>query len=369
MSWNSTPSAFLVLANGRVFEGKSFGASGETLGEVVFTTGMTGYLETLTDPSYNGQIVTQTFPLIGNYGVIPEDFESAAVQPKGYIAREWCEYPSNFRSQGNIDAFLKERGIVGLCGVDTRELTRVIRDNGVMGGVITANPENVDMKKLTAFRITDAVANVSIKEVRRETPPEPKYRVALWDFGVKENIVRNLFSRGCEVIQIPYGYTAEQIRAFEPDGVMLSNGPGDPAENTGIIAELRKVADAKVPIFGICLGHQLLALSMGGATSKLKYGHRGANQPARDVKTGRVSITTQNHGYMVDSESLGAKGTQIGELRYINANDGTCEGIDYLSIPAFTVQFHPEAAAGPRDTSFLFDRFLTLMDERSLYKK
>jgi carbamoyl-phosphate synthase small subunit len=350
--------AYLVLKNGRVFEGRSFGASGETLGEVVFTTGMTGYLETLTDPSYNGQIVVQTFPLIGNYGVIPEDFEHPDVQPKGYIVREWCRRPSNFRSRGDIDAFLRERGIVGLWGIDTRELTRIIRDEGVMSGAIAPSLDAVDAGRIRAFRIEDAVAQVSVREVRREAPPDPLHRVVLWDCGVKENIVRSLLARGCEVIQVPHDTAAERILAFEPDGVMLSNGPGDPAENIGIIAELRKVADAKVPIFGICLGHQILALAMGGRTEKLKYGHRGTNQPARDVRTGRVSITTQNHGYAVVAESIGR---DVGEVRYVNANDGTCEGVDYTCIPAFTVQFHPEAAAGPHDTSFLFERFLQLM--------
>jgi carbamoyl-phosphate synthase small subunit len=357
--------AYLVLKNGRVFEGKSFGAfgalgAGEALGEVVFTTGMTGYLETLTDPSYNGQIVVQTFPLIGNYGVIPEDFEHPNVQPKGYIVKEWCRRPSNFRSRGDIDSFLKERGIAGLWGIDTRELTRIIRDEGVMSGAIVPSPDAVDAERLRTFQITDAVAQVSVRETRRETPAEVRHRVVLWDCGVKENIVRSLLARGCEVIQVPYDSSAERILAFEPDGIMLSNGPGDPAENVGIIAELRKVANSKVPIFGICLGHQILALAMGGRTEKLKYGHRGANQPARDVKTGRVSITTQNHGYAVIGDSIGH---DVGEVRYVNANDGTCEGVDYTCIPAFTVQFHPEAAAGPHDTSFLFERFLRLMEE------
>jgi carbamoyl-phosphate synthase small subunit len=353
--------AYLVLKNGRVFEGKSFGALGETLGEVVFTTGMTGYLETLTDPSYNGQIVVQTFPLIGNYGVIPEDFEHPEVQPRGYIVREWCQRPSNFRSQGDLDSFLRERGIVGLWGIDTRALTQIIRDEGVMSGTIVPSPGAADAGRLEAFQITDAVAQVSIRETRRETPPDPRHRVVLWDCGVKENIVRSLLARGCEVIQVPYDSSAERILSFEPDGVMLSNGPGDPAENVGIIAELRKVADARVPIFGICLGPQILALAMGGRTEKLKYGHRGTNQPARDVKTGRVAITTQNHGYAVVGESIGR---DVGEVRYVNANDGTCEGVDYTCIPAFTVQFHPEAAAGPHDTSFLFERFLHLMSSK-----
>ncbi|MDR3331216.1 MAG: carbamoyl phosphate synthase small subunit [Synergistaceae bacterium] len=356
------PSAFLVLENGRIFEGESFGVpadSGGVVGEVVFTTGMTGYIETLTDPSYYGQIIVQTWPLIGNYGVIRSDFESASLQPRGYIVREWCGNPSNFRSEGNIDSLLKTSGIVGLCGLDTRALTRIIRERGVMNGVITSDPASVDASVLGGYVIKGAVAGVSTREVRTAAPAESRYNVVLCDYGAKENIVRMLVGKGCRVTIVPHTYTADQIAGLGPDGVMLCNGPGDPMENTEIIGELKKLTTAGIPIFGICLGHQLLALAMGASTEKLKYGHRGANQPVRDTKTGAISITTQNHGYSVVPESIRP---DVAEMRYVNANDGTCEGIDYKNIPAYSVQFHPEASAGPLDTAFLFDRFVGMME-------
>jgi carbamoyl-phosphate synthase small subunit len=355
----------LVLENSMVFEGRSFGhpiASDGVVGEVVFTTGMTGYLETLTDPSYYGQIIVQTFPMIGNYGIIRSDFESPHVQPRGYIVREHCLKPSNFRSEGDLDSFLAEEGIVGVCGVDTRAITRVIRERGVMNGVITADPASADMDAVKSYAIKDSVASVSVKAPCVSPPVgDAAFRVVLWDFGAKGNIAGSLCRRGCEVTTVPHCYTAEQIAALRPDGVMLCNGPGDPADNPEIIEELRKLTELGVPIFGICLGHQLLALAMGARTERLKYGHRGANQPVRDVKTGSLHITTQNHGYAVIPESIPE---DVAELRYSNANDGTCEGIDYKNIPAFTVQFHPEAAAGPLDTGFLFDRFTDMMGAR-----
>ncbi|MDR1652013.1 MAG: carbamoyl phosphate synthase small subunit [Synergistaceae bacterium] len=362
--------AYLILENSAVFEGRAFGRpvpSGGVVGEVVFTTGMTGYLETLTDPSYYGQIIVQTFPMIGNYGVIRSDFESPNVQPRGYIVREWCEHPSNFRSEGDLDSLLNEAGIPGLCGVDTRAVTRMIRERGVMNGAITSDPSKVRMDRVKEYVIKDSVRSVSA--------PHPEvipasggtvYRVVLWDFGAKANIARSLASRGCEVTAVPSVYTADRIASLEPDGVMLCNGPGDPADNPEIIGEIKKLTETGIPIFGICLGHQLLALAAGAKTGRLKYGHRGANQPVRDVKTGSLYITTQNHGYMVIPESIpdGAA-----ELRYINANDGTCEGMDYRNIPAFSVQFHPEAAAGPLDTGFLFDRFTGMMEARGHAQK
>jgi carbamoyl-phosphate synthase small subunit len=352
------------LSNGSVFKGKPFGALGasDIVGEVVFTTGMTGYLETLTDSSYHGQIVVQTFPLIGNYGVIPSDFESSRPHPAGYVVREFCEMPSNFRSEGDLDSFLRENGIVGISGIDTRSLTRIIRESGTMNGIITSNPDSADMAALNSFCIHDAVAKVSTREAISYEPESAKHLVILWDFGAKENIGRSLLERGCRVIRVPHDFSAERIMSYKPDGIMLSNGPGDPADNAGIIEELRALMSYRTPTLGICLGHQLLALAMGGATTKLKYGHRGANQPVRDEKTGRVSITTQNHGYAVVLDSVNPR---TAEVRYVNANDGTCEGVDYKNIPAFTVQFHPEAAAGPRDTSFLFDRFMRLMDGKA----
>ncbi len=349
--------AYLVLENGTVLEGKRFGAEADVTGEIVFTTAMTGYLETLTDPSYYGQIVVQTFPLIGNYGVIPSDFESAAPCLKAYIVREWCQDPSNFRSEGVLDAFLKSAGIVGLYDIDTRALTRIIREAGVMNAQIVSSREKADREALKRYTVAGAVNAVSCRE---PVPPaaEGTRNVVLWDFGAKANIRRELEKRGCAVTTVPASATAEAIAAMKPDGVMLSNGPGDPAENTGIIEELAKLCKTGIPLFGICLGHQLLALSQGAETVKLKYGHRGANQPVRDTETGRVYITSQNHGYAVVGDSLPAGA----RLSFVNANDGTAEGIVYDNMPAFSVQFHPEACGGPLDTGFLFDRFMENID-------
>ncbi len=349
--------AYLVLSNGRVFEGTRFGAEGSPTGELVFTTGMCGYIETLSDPSYYGQIVLQTFPLIGNYGFIPSDMESRGCFVTAYVTREICDQPSNFRCAGTVDAFLKERGIPGMYGVDTREITRIIRETGVMNARIVDEVASETIRGLSDFVIRDAVAAVSEQKQQVFKPEgERRFRVALLDFGVKRNIVRELNIRGCEVLSLPFDTLAEDILALAPDGIMLSNGPGDPAENTGVIKELAKLT-GRVPMFGICLGHQLLALAQGGKTMKLKYGHRGANQPVKDIITGRVHITSQNHGYAVVADTLpdGAR------LRMVNANDDTCEGVDYPEARAFSVQFHPEACAGPRDTAYLFDRFIGLM--------
>ncbi len=350
--------AYLVLSDGTVFEGEGFGAPVERIGELVFNTSVVGYIETLTDPSYYGQILMQTFPLVGNYGIIEEDFEGAC-SVRGYVVREWCDAPSNFRSQYDLDAFLKAQGVPGICGVDTRAVTQHIRDNGVMNAMICAKvPE--DLAPIRAFAITDAVKSVStgVTEVFPALGEE-KYRVTLVDYGVKYNIERELQKRGCTVTVVPFDTSAEAILAGNPDGVMLSNGPGDPAENVQCVEEIRKLL-GRAPLFGICLGHQLTALAAGGKTVKLKYGHRGANQPCRDLVTGHTYITSQNHGYAVVSDAL-----PVGEVRFVNANDGTCEGVDYPGLRAFTVQFHPEACAGPMDTSFLFDRFLRMMDQDS----
>ena len=355
-------SIYLILENGTVFTGKAFGAQGEVTGEVVFTTSMTGYLETLTDPSYYGQIVLQTFPLIGNYGVIPSDFESDAPKLSAYIVREWCHDPSNFRCEGDLDAFLKASNIVGMYGIDTRRLTKIIRESGVMNARITDKlPEDLSpvLKELAAYRITNAVESVSCREAVEYLSPEENRRVVLWDFGAKENIARELVKRGCHVVRMPASSTAEDILAQRPDGVMLSNGPGDPAENTAIIKELKRLCENRIPTFGICLGHQLLALSQGAKTQKLHYGHRGANQPVKDMETGRVYITSQNHGYAVETDTLPASA----KASFLNANDNTNEGVTYLNMPAFSVQFHPEACGGPLDTRFLFDRFMNLMDQ------
>ena len=350
--------AYLVLENGTVFEGKPFGAARDTLGELVFTTGVVGYLETLTDPSYAGQIITQTYPLIGNYGVIPEDFEGDTTA-MGYVVREWSAAPSNFRSQGNIDAFLKERNIPGICGVDTRQLTRILREEGVMNAAIChAVPE--DLGFIRDYAVRGVVAACSCRE--RSVHPaagETKHRVALMDYGAKHNIIRELNARGCEVTVLPYDTTAEEILALKPDGLMLSNGPGDPAENTGCIAELRKLT-GKLPIFGICLGHQILSLAYGAKTYKLKFGHRGGNHPVRDLETGRIEITSQNHSYAVDEASLA--GTPL-TATHVNLLDHTIEGVSCRSDGAFGVQYHPESAPGPQDSAHLFDRFLGMLQK------
>ena len=345
----------MVLEDGSVFEGTAFGAESEAVGELVFTTGMCGYIETLTDESYFGQIVLQTFPLIGNYGIIPEDFEGECALT-AYVVRENCEAPSNFRAHGTLDEFLKERGIPGICGIDTRAVTKIIRENGVMNAaVLNSVPENIETIK--SYKITDAVNSVTC-EKPEVFNPDGKYKVALIDYGAKKNIIRELVKRDCAVTVLPADTSAEDILNIKPDGVMLSNGPGDPAENKYQIEQIQKLA-GRVPIFGICLGHQLLALALGAQTEKLKYGHRGVNQPVRETSGKRTYITSQNHGYAVVADTV-----TKGIVSFVNANDGTCEGIDYPEIKAFSVQFHPEACSGPHDTAFLFDRFLSLMEEK-----
>ena len=345
---------YLVLEDGTVFEGYAFGAECETVGELVFHTGVVGYIETLTDPSYAGQIIMQTFPLIGNYGIIPEDYEGVPCA-RAYIVRQWCATPSNFRTETDLDHFLKERGIPGLYGVDTRYLTRLIREHGVINAKLCSRvPE--DLSEIASYTVSGVVDAVSCSAPAEfPAPGEERFHVALWNFGYKQNILRQLQQRNCRVTLFPAGSTAEEILRAAPDGIMLSNGPGDPSENTEIIAQLRLLL-GKVPVFGICLGHQLTALAAGGGTYKMKFGHRGVNQPVTDLASGRTYMTSQNHGYAVSDKVPG------GRLSFVNANDGTCEGLDYPDLRAFTVQFHPEACSGPKDTGFLFDRFLTLME-------
>lgn len=348
--------AYLVLADGTVYEGYAFGAECESIGELVFTTGMCGYMETMTDPSYSGQIVMQTFPLIGNYGIMPEDAEGECFL-RGYVVRERCDTPSNFRCSMTLDAFLKEKNIPGIYGIDTRSITRRIRESGVVNACITHSMPK-DLDEIIAYRVPqDAALQASCKEITVTKPEEIRHRVVLIDYGAKANIARELVKRGCEVTCVPADTSAEDILAMDPDGIMLSNGPGDPADNHYSIAQIAKLMGKK-PMFGICLGHQMAALAAGGKTYKLKYGHRGANQPVTDLAGRKTYISTQNHGYAVDSPlPAGAR------MRYINANDGTCEGIDYPDRKCFTVQFHPEACGGPKDTGFLFDRFIAMMEE------
>lgn len=353
--------AYLILEDGTVFEGTSIGSSREVISEIVFNTSMTGYLEVLTDPSYAGQAVVMTYPLIGNYGICREDMESRQAWPDGYIVRELSRIPSNFRSGDTIDHFLKEQDIPGISGIDTRALTKILREKGTMNGMITTNGD-YDLEeikeKIRQYTVKGVVLKTSVK--KPYVLPGDGKKVALLDCGAKDNIARNLNKRGCEVTVYPADTPAEEILKTNPDGIMLSNGPGDPAENVGIIEEVRKLYESSVPIFAICLGHQLMALATGAKTYKLKYGHRGGNHPVKDLETGRVYITSQNHGYAVDEESLDPS---VAVPAFVNVNDKTNEGLKYVGKNIFTVQYHPEACPGPLDSGYLFDRFMRMMEE------
>jgi len=425
-------SAYLILEDGTVLKGESVGSKREVISEVVFNTSMTGYLEVLTDPSYAGQAVVMTYPLIGNYGICFDDMESGRPWLSAFIVREFSRIPSNFRSEDTIQNFLKRYDIPGIAGIDTRALTRVLREKGTMNGMVTTvaySPEEVQalLPKIRAYRTKDVVSKVTCKNkyeftdagdstpwpnlvgsrveleedrqgnvsqpassdddgmIRADDPAlagtvfsqtastkesgsgrwgsaagngEEHFRVALMDFGMKKNIGRSLVHRGCRVMVYPAGTSAEEILKDHPDGIMLSNGPGDPKDCGDIIKEVRKLYDAKVPVFAICLGHQLMALAAGGNTYKLKYGHRGGNHPVKDLKTGRVYISSQNHGYAVDPDSLPA---EVATPAFCNVNDGTNEGMSYTGKNIFTVQFHPEACPGPQDSGYLFDRFVRMM--------
>jgi len=347
--------AYLLLEDGTIYEGKAFGADIESAGEVVFNTGMTGYQEVLTDPSYYGQIVMMTYPLIGNYGINWEDPESKAPQIRGFIVREVCEAPSNWHSEGSLNSYLEKHGICGIQGIDTRSLTRKLRSYGTLRGMITAKkPSDTDMAVVKAYEIRNPVDKVTCDEVFEVPGSGP--RIALIDYGLKASILTSLRNRKCNIVVYPSWTKAEQILFDEPDGIMLTNGPGDPKDNPGIIGELKKLVGKK-PIFGICLGHQLLGLACGADTAKLKYGHRGANHPVKDLEKDRVYITSQNHGYTIIEDSLPPNM----EVSHRNWNDRTIEGIRYLDHNSFTVQFHPEASPGPRDTGYLFDEFIGMM--------
>ena len=351
--------AFLILSDGNVFEGTSIGAEREVISEIVFNTSMTGYLEVLTDPSYAGQAVVMTYPLIGNYGICYADEESGRPWTDGFIVRELSRVPSNFRSEDSIQNFLKENNIPGIAGIDTRALTKILREKGTMNGMITTNENyNLDeiLPKLKEYTTGKVVEKVTCEE--KYVLPGDGFKVALMDFGAKRNIARSLNKRGCEVTVYPALTTAEEILAANPDGIMLSNGPGDPKECVSIIKEIKKLYDSDVPIFAICLGHQLMALATGADTHKMKYGHRGANHPVKDLQTGKVYISSQNHGYVVDMDTLDDK---IARPAFINVNDKTNEGLEYVGKNIFTVQFHPEACAGPKDSDYLFDRFMNMM--------
>ena len=355
--------AFLILEDGTFFSGTSIGSEKEIISEIVFNTSMTGYLEVLTDPSYAGQAVVMTYPLIGNYGICHEDMESLKPWPDGYIVRELSRMPSNFRSEDTIQHFLESNDIPGIAGIDTRALTKLLREKGTMNGMITTN-ENYDLEevlpKIREYSPRGVVRKVTCTE--KSVLPGNGFKVALLDFGAKRNIARSLNERGCQVTIYPAYTKAEEIIADAPDGIMLSNGPGDPKECVEIIEEIRKLYNTDIPIFAICLGHQLMALATGGDTYKLKYGHRGGNHPVKDLKTGRVYISSQNHGYVVDTDSLDEK---VAVPAFMNVNDRTNEGLAYTGKNIFTVQFHPEACPGPRDSAYLFDRFLEMMEVKS----
>lgn len=351
----------LILENGEVFEGTAFGSENGSDGEVVFTTGMTGYQETMTDPSFCGQIVTMTYPLIGNYGMNRDDFETIAPAIKGFVVQELAKTPSNFRSERTVDEFCKQKNIPGIEGIDTRKLTRMIRTEGSVKGYITAVDEEVNVEEVvtrlqnTTFP-TNQVEQVSTKSAY-PSPGRGK-KVVLMDFGMKHGILRELNKRDCDVVVVPYNTTAEEILSYNPDGMMLSNGPGDPKDVPEAV-ETIKALIGQLPIFGICLGHQLFALASGADSFKLKFGHRGANHPVKDLKTGRTELTSQNHGYAVDPDSL--EGTDL-EITHVALNDGTVEGIRHKVHPVFTVQYHPEASPGPEDSNHLFDEFIELMN-------
>ena len=350
--------AFLILEDGHVFTGTSIGSEREVISEIVFNTSMTGYLEVLTDPSYAGQAVVMTYPLIGNYGICYENMESGRPWPDGYIVRELSRLPSNFRSTDTIQNFLKKYDIPGIAGVDTRALTKILRESGTMNGMITTKEyDNLDevLPRLKAYRTGKVVEKVTCRE--KSVMKRDGYKVALLDFGAKRNIARSLYERGCEVTIYPADTKAEEIIASNPDGIMLSNGPGDPKDCGPIIDEVRKLYESDIPIFAICLGHQLMALATGADTYKLKYGHRSHNQPVRMAGTDRCFITSQNHGFAVDNDTIPADWEPL----FINMNDGTNEGIRHRTKPFFSAQFHPEASSGPKDTEFIFDDFIKLL--------
>ncbi len=359
--------AFLILEDGTVFEGAGIGSAKEVISEIVFNTSMTGYLEILTDPSYAGQAVVMTYPLIGNYGVCPEDAESGRPWLSGLIVRELSRIPSNFRSEETIQHFLQRYDIPGISGIDTRALTKILREKGAMNGMITTHAyKDVagPVDRMRQYRVAGVVEAVSCKEKYVLEPtvlpngPGGALRVALLDLGEKRNIARCLQERGCQVAVYPCGTPAVEILADRPHGIMISNGPGDPKENLGIIREINQLYQSDVPIFAICLGHQLMALAVGADTYKLKYGHRGGNHPVKDLETGRVYITSQNHGYAVDASSLDPR---VAVPAFVNVNDGTNEGLSYIGKDIFTVQYHPESCPGPRDSRYLFDRFIKTM--------
>ncbi len=355
----------LVLADGSVYQGKAFGAAGRAVGEVVFNTSMTGYQEILTDPSYCGQIVTMTYPLIGNYGINGEDMESCRIHARGMVVKTLCDYPNNWRQQGRLEEFLHSNGVVGVAGVDTRAITRKLRSQGTLRGVVAAGEWSVaELLELTmtgpAGGEKPVVEQVTSTQIRYRPGPGP--RVVVMDFGVKENILRWLGNLGFDVIVVPAGTGAKEIMSLHPAGILLSNGPGDPKEVGYAVRTIRQLMETRVPMFGICLGHQLMGLAMGGDTYKLPFGHRGGNHPVQDLATGRVYITSQNHGYALAENTLPASNIHV---THRNINDGTVEGITHRYLPAFSVQYHPESSPGPTDSEYLFQRFKEMIQHHT----
>lgn len=346
--------AKLILQDGTIFEGKAFGYLKESVGEVVFNTSMTGYGEVLTDPSYYGQIVTMTYPLIGNYGINLEDVESTGVHVKGFIVREKSDDPNNFRCEMDLDTYLKQNKVIGLEGIDTRALTKILRNNGTMRGIITLEKASLEevKSKLDKFSNTEAVRTVTRREIEHIKGTGKK--VAVMDFGVKQNILRSFAARGCDITVFPAQTNPQEVLEINPDLIFLSNGPGDPEDLSDVIENIKELVGKK-PIVGICLGHQLLALALGGQTDKLKFGHRGGNHPVKDLEEGRVFITSQNHGYYVSQvpENM--------EVTHINLNDNTVEGMRHKELSIYSVQYHPEACPGPKDNDYIFDKFLELV--------
>jgi len=360
--------AILVLEDGKVFKGKSFGTQGEMIAEVVFNTGMAGYQEVLTDPSYCGQMIAMTYPLIGNYGVNEDDMESSQIQVAGFIVRELCRWHSNFRATKSLEDWMKQQGIMGLEGIDTRALTRHIRQTGSMNGILTTQSTDSNALAEKARQAPHMTGQDLVRKVTCEkaypfqdktiSPPAGKYNVTVVDCGAKSNICRELALRGCNVTVVPAQASVEDVREQKPDGIMVSNGPGDPAAVPYLIETIKNLL-GKVPIFGICLGHQILSLALGGKTEKMKFGHRGVNHPVMDMQTRKVSITSQNHGFCVDANSLS---DEI-EITHINMNDKSVEGIRHKKFPVFSVQYHPECSPGPHDAKYLFDTFMEMIEK------
>lgn len=369
--------AIIALEDGTIFEGRSFTGHGEAIGEIVFNTSLSGYQEVLTDPSYTGQIVTMTYPMIGNYGITPEDMESAAIHPKAFLVKEYNPFPSNYRSTQNLGEFLGEFGVLGVEGFDTRALVKHIRTQGAMKGIVSTKDLDRDSLVQRAKEWTGLVGQDMVKRVTCTEPygwadngpvpgtdfstaksnAEKPFKVVAFDFGIKYNQLRLLTEKGCQVQVVPATTSAETVLAMEPDGIFLSNGPGDPEGVEGVVDTIKSLLGKK-PIFGICLGHQMLGLAYGGSAYKLKFGHRGGNQPVKDLTTGHVEITSQNHGFCIDEKSLADKDV---EITHINLNDNSLEGMRHTKYPAFSVQYHPEFAPGPHDAIYLFDRFIDMM--------